>query len=248
MGSAVSVQFQIVPCSSLYLFSRPIGPLQHLDNVNYRVLISCTCHFQSSSLFSVYFGFLCFQASSMSNFHPDTRWRKVVTYLGSLVQLCCVEGRIMQTNIAGVCGGVLALYAPHWVCPSSSWHVLPGSTLLRLQGGLQGHCPKWALCFVHFPGPSCSGFQVICKCTGSVGRAFCALLRSRQLRQPGVCEHTVPGEVCVLITSPVLATRFPKCAGKSTISGVPHVSSEELISGCDPPGGCQLSRTPGRRG
>ena len=41
MGSVESVQFQIVPCSSLYLFSRSIGPLQCLVNVNYRVLI-CT--------------------------------------------------------------------------------------------------------------------------------------------------------------------------------------------------------------
>ena len=177
-----SVQFQIVPCSSLYLFSRSIGPLQHLDNVNYRVLISCTCHFQGSSVFFVYFGFLCFHVSSLSNFHPDTWGRKVVTYLGSLVQPCRVEGRILQTNIAGMCWGVLALYGLHWVCPSSRRHVLPGSTLLRLQGALQGHCPQWALCFVHFPGPSCSGFQVIRKHTGSVGHAFCALLRSRQLR------------------------------------------------------------------
>ena len=42
-----SVQFQIVPCSSLYFFSRYIGPFQCLVNVNYRVLICCTCHFQS---------------------------------------------------------------------------------------------------------------------------------------------------------------------------------------------------------
>ena len=103
----------------------------------------------------------------------------MVTYLGSLVQLCCVEGRILQTNIAGVCGGVLALYGPHWVCPSLSWHVLPGSTLLRLQGGLQGHCPKGALHFMHFPGLSYSGSgsQVLHKGTDSVGCAFCALPR-----------------------------------------------------------------------
>ena len=46
-----SVQFQIVPCSSLYLFSKSIGPLQCTVNVNYRVLICCTSHFQSSSFF-----------------------------------------------------------------------------------------------------------------------------------------------------------------------------------------------------
>ena len=49
------------------------------------------------------------------------------------------------------------------VCHSLRWHVFPGFTLLRLQGALQGNCPKWALCFVHFPGPSCSGSWVIPK-------------------------------------------------------------------------------------
>ena len=48
MGSVGSVQFQIVPCSSLY-FSRSIGPFQCLVNVNYRVLICCTSRFQSVS-------------------------------------------------------------------------------------------------------------------------------------------------------------------------------------------------------
>ena len=50
-GSVGSVQFQIVPCSSLSFFSRSIGPFQCLVSVSYRVLICCTCHFQSGSLF-----------------------------------------------------------------------------------------------------------------------------------------------------------------------------------------------------
>ena len=64
MGSVGSVQFQIVPCFSLYLFSRSIGSLQCLVNVNCKVLICGTCHFQSSSLFFVCFGFLCLQVSA----------------------------------------------------------------------------------------------------------------------------------------------------------------------------------------
>ena len=72
-GNVGSVQLQIVLCSSLYFFSRSIGPFQCLVNSNYRALICCTCHSQSSSLFFVYFGFLCLQVSSVSNFHPDTR-------------------------------------------------------------------------------------------------------------------------------------------------------------------------------
>ena len=76
VASVDSVQFQIVPCSSLYFFSRSIGPLQFLVSANYRVLICCTCHFQSSSLFLVYFGFFCLQVSSVSNFCPDTRGQR----------------------------------------------------------------------------------------------------------------------------------------------------------------------------
>ena len=53
LGNVGSVQFQIFPFSSLYFFSRSIDSFQYLVNVNYRVLICCTCHFQngSSSLF-----------------------------------------------------------------------------------------------------------------------------------------------------------------------------------------------------
>ena len=76
VGSVGSVQFQIVPCFSLYFFSSSTGPFQCLVNINYRVLICCTCHFQSGSLFFVYFCFLCLKVSSVSNFCPDTRGRR----------------------------------------------------------------------------------------------------------------------------------------------------------------------------
>ena len=119
----------------------------------------------------------------MFNFHPDTRGAKVVTYLGSLVQLCCGEGGTLQTNITDLCGGVFALYGPHWVCPSLWWYVLSGSTLLRLQVALQGNSPKRTLHSVHFPGLSCSGlgYRVFHKGIDSFGPAFCALSRSEQL-------------------------------------------------------------------
>ena len=76
VGSVESVQFQIVPCFSLYFFSRSIAPLRCLVNVNYRDLICCTCYFLSGSLLFVNFGFLSLQVSSVSNFHPDTRERR----------------------------------------------------------------------------------------------------------------------------------------------------------------------------
>ena len=54
VDSVGSVQFQIVPCSTLY-FSMSIDPFQCLVDVNYRVLICCTC--TSKVVLSVYFSF-----------------------------------------------------------------------------------------------------------------------------------------------------------------------------------------------
>ena len=86
--------------------------------------------------------------------------------------------------------GVLAVYGPHWVGPiSCGAHVLSWSTLLRLQVALQGNSPKQALGFVHFPGPSSSGDQVLGKCT-------------------------VPCDLCILTTSLVPDTWFPGCAAR----------------------------------
>ena len=56
-----------------------------------------------------------------------------------------------------------------------------------------------------------------------------------------------PGGAVHVITSLVPATWFPVCAVGAP-SQVCRVSSGELISGCDPPGGCQPSRIPGRLG
>ena len=91
--------------------------------------------------------------------------------------------------------------------------MLPGSTLLSLQGALQGHCPKQALHFMHFQGLSHSGSRVLCKDTDSVGCAFLCL--SQGLSSSGdqvFGEWTVSCGPCVLITSPVPATWFPPCA------------------------------------
>ena len=83
--------------------------------------------------------------------------------------------------------GVLTVYGPHWVCPTSWWHVLSRFTLVRLQVSLQRYCLKQALRFLHFPVLSCAGSdsQILHKDTDSVGCACCALPRSEQLRQPG---------------------------------------------------------------
>ena len=163
----------------LVLVLRSTGHLQYLVNANYRVLICCTCHFQSSSLFFVYFGFLLLQVSSAYNFCPDTRGKKVVTYLGSLVQLCCGEGGTLQTNIAGMYGECLQCMDHTGFAPAHS-----------------------GMCFLGLP---CSGSTVLCKALSKAGPAFCALPRSKLLglRFLGTPQGHRLGWVCVLCLSQV---------------------------------------------
>ena len=73
-----------------YTSSQGLSAPSNVVSANFRVLICCTSHFQSGSLF-VYFGFLCLKISSVSNFCPDTRRRR-----WSLIQahlFSCVVGR-----------------------------------------------------------------------------------------------------------------------------------------------------------
>ena len=106
----------------------------------------------------------------------------MVTYLGSLVQLCCGEGETLKTNVTGVCGecsvgATLGL-------PLLTVCVLSQSTLLRLQVALQGKCLKRALGCMHCSGlsRSGSGSRVLRKGADFVGPVFCALPWSEQLR------------------------------------------------------------------
>ena len=95
----------------LYWLSYKGSPLV---NANYRVLICCTCHFQSGSLFFVYFGFLCLQVSSVSNFRPDTRGRKLSLIKSHLFS--CVVGRQEHCKqYHWHLLWVLRVYGPHWV-------------------------------------------------------------------------------------------------------------------------------------
>ena len=130
MGGVGSVQFQIVPCFSFYLFSRSIGLLQCLVNVNYRVFICCTCHFQNGSLFFVLASSVCKSLQCLIS--ALTQGGKG----GHLFRLTCSVvlwgGRNTANKYHWHVWGVLPVYGPHWVCPSSQQCVLSQSTLLRL--------------------------------------------------------------------------------------------------------------------
>ena len=103
--------------------------------------------------------------------------------------------------------------------------VLSWSTLLRLQVALQGNCLKQALGFVHFPGLSCSGSGswILHKGTDSVGCAFRPFPGLSSLGDQVLGECTVPGGLCILITSLVPATQFPGCTTRA-LSQVCRVS------------------------
>ena len=146
--------------------------------------------------------------------------------------------------------GALAVSGPPWVCPAHSvcavpvytaqvpgssagelskvdhgLRALPRSNPLRFRfwGAPQRRRLGWPS-FVLFPGPSSSGDQVLGACTlpRQVVRLSYHVPRPSRLASWACCE--------------------------TTVSGVPCVSSGELISDFDPPGRCQLSRIPGRLG
>ena len=170
---------------------------------------------------------------------------------GHLFRLICsivLQGGRNTANKYHWCvWGVLGVSGSHWVYPHSRRVCFPvlhclGSRLLcwgtiydgprvactsqiyATQVQVLGYSTKaqtqLGLHFVPYPGPSSSGDQVL-------------------------GEHTLPrcGAFYHLSCPSRLVSRV-----RSSISGVPCVSSGELISGCDPPDGCQPSRIPGRLG
>ena len=152
------------------------------------------------------------------------------------------EEHCKQMSLAGM-GSACSVWVTLGLSPLTAC-VLSWSTLLRLQVALPGNFLGWALGCVHFPDLHHSGSWVLHKGTDSC-------LRFMPFPGPSSSGNQVLGE-----------STLPRCSASyhlpgpsrwlswvhSCISGVPCVSSGELISGCDPPDGCQLSSIPGRLG
>ena len=151
----------------------------------------------------------------------------MVSCLGSLVQSCCGEGGTVQTNSTGVCGSAHSVSATLGL-PLLKVCVLSQSTLLRLQVSLQG-----------------------------AGPGLHALPRSKPLRfrfsvtpqRHRLGVRFVPLHGQSSSGDQVLGERtLPRCSAYglqcSPISGVPCVSSGELISWLQPSGRMSTIQNP----
>ena len=134
---------------------------------------------------------------------------------------------------------MLTVSQPHWVCPHSRR--------------------------VSFPCLHFLSSRLLCQELSEASPGLYALPRSKPLRfrYSGTPQRCRLSWDCVLYPSQVRATQVTRCLARvvaatyhlprpccsvfwvynqCTFSGVPCVSSGELISGCDPPGGCRPSR------
>ena len=144
------------------------------------MFIYCTCRFQGGSLCFSFFCLLVFLFLISALTQRGRWWTLFFFFLGSLVQSCCGEGGMLQTNNTGVCSQCLSHTGP---APTHSACSLPAHTA-RALGCSAGNHPWPALGCLHLPGLSCSGSGtlVVLRGTDSVGPAFCALPRFEQLR------------------------------------------------------------------
>ena len=166
-------------------------------------------------------------------------------YLGSLVQLFCGDGGTLQTNTTGMCG------------ECSQW--MDHTEFVTVQASM------------YFPAPHCSGSSVLCKDTfpsmpcdfalpkskplrfscipqghrTQVACAFCSLPRSKPLRWPRAWRVHSPRWAMHLMQFPGPGCLVFWVCHEGTVTGVPCVSSWELISGCDTPGRREPSRIQG---
>ena len=164
------------------------------------------------------------------------------TFLGSLVQSCCGEGGTLQTNNTGVCLHCLSHtgFAPaHGVC------AFPVYTAQAL-GCSAGNYLRRALDCMHFPGLSCSG-SVLGYSTEAqtwLGLRFVPFPGPSSSGDQVLGERCRPQVVAVTYCLPRTCHLVFWVYNRHTFSGVPCLSSGELISGCDPPGGRRPSRIP----
>ena len=154
-----------------------------------------------------------------------TQAAEVVSCLGLPVQSCCQEGGVLQTNITGMhgehsqCSGHTGFVSAHGVC-FPSLHC-SGSRLLYRERALCGHA------VLVFGSSTKAQTWLGLRLVPSLARAAQAarsLTNALSLGEVRLIPSTVPASV---------STRTGRV---QLLSG-----SGELVSSCDPPGGCQPS-------
>ena len=123
----------------------------------------------------------------------------------------------------------LSVFWPHWVCPHCGMCVFPVYTAQAL-GYSIGSGP-WVACS--------SSFRELHKGTDSFGPAFCAFPGLSNSGSQVLDKCTLPG------CSAPYPLSGPSLSFWERQLGAPCVCSGELVSNCDPPGGCQPSRISG---
>ena len=168
----------------------------------------------------------------------------MVTYLGSLVQLCCGEGGTLQTNITGTCGECSQCrdhtgFAPaHSTCAFLVYIAQPpgcsAGELSKAGPGFRALSRSKLLRFRFSGIPQRHRFDCACVlCPSQV--------RAAQVTDQVLGTHTVPGGLCILSPPQSQPLSFPG------VSQEHHLRCAVCVL-CDPPGRCQPSRIPGRLG
>ena len=143
--------------------------------------------------------------------------------------------------------GVLAVSQPHWVCPHSPRVCFPSLCCLGSRLLCSSLKQAWVVCPSQVSAAQVQVLRYSTKAQTQLGLHFVPFPGLSSSGDQVLGEHTLPrcGASNHLLCPSHLVSSM--CSG-SAISDVPCVSSGELISGCDPPGGCQPSRIPGRLG
>ena len=152
------------------------------------------------------------------------------------------EGHCKQVPLAcmgSVCSGWTTLGLPQPKALCTSW-------VQAAQVPCKSIVPSGPS-FCEFPGLSHSGCLCSTRAQMLMGYAFCALPRPEPSGDQVLGEHTLMWVVHLMHVPSPGRPVFWVCH-EGTVSGVPCISSGELFSGCDTPGGREPSRMAGRHG
>ena len=106
----------------------------------------------------------------------------MVTYIGSLVQLCCGEGGTLQTNITGICAECSQCLSHTGFAPAHGVCTFPVYTFQAV-GWFAGVLSEAGPGLLALPRSKLLRFRFLGTPQRHRGPTFCALPRSEQLRR-----------------------------------------------------------------